>query len=293
MPKSGSLKGYEIMNNTSVFKSIEGKNAIIAVYDSLLEKWPIPFEKIRLKTRHGDTFVIACGDKSLPPLIMLHGSSSNSAIWIADITDYTKYYRVYCVDMPGEPGKSTDIRPDLTTSAYSDWMDDVLTGLEVNKASFVGISLGGWLVLKYAIAYPEKIDKMALLCPTGIGPQKASFMLLALLLKPLGKWGEVQAIKMVMCTKEISDETIEYSRLIAGNYTPFMGTVPVFGDEELQRLTMPILLIAGSKDVLINSPKTVYRAQKAFPNAHIVLLPDAGHGLIDQKERVIKFLREN
>ena len=30
------------MNTSSVFKSDEGKNAIHAVYDSLLEKWPVP-----------------------------------------------------------------------------------------------------------------------------------------------------------------------------------------------------------------------------------------------------------
>ncbi len=281
------------MSTSSVYKSTEGKNSILTVYDSLLEKWPIPIEKRNLKTRHGDTFVIAGGDTSLPPLILLHGSSSNSAIWIGDIAEYTKNYRVYCVDLPGEPEKSADIRPDLTTSAYSDWMNDVLNKLEIDKASFVGISLGGWLALKYAIVYPEKIDKMALLCPTGIGPQKASFILFALPLKLLGKWGEVQAIKMVMGTKEISDETIEYSRLIAENYTPFKGTVPVFSDEELQHLTMPILLITGSKDVLINSPKTVARAKKAFPHVQIILLPEAGHGLIDQRERIIKFLRKN
>jgi len=279
------------MNANSVFRSVEGRNAILAVYDSLLEKWPVPFEKINLKTQHGDTFVIACGDKSLPPLILLHGSSSNSAMWIGDISEYSSYYRVYAVDLPGEPGKSADTRPDLTTLAYSDWMKDVLSKLGIEKASFVGISLGGWLTLKFASAYPDKICKLVLLCPAGIGPQKASVMLYLLPLKLLGKWGEKEAIRKVMGIKEISEETIEYSRLISKNFSPYMGMIPVFSDEELKRLTSPIMLIAGDKDVLLDSKKTVERAKKELPHAEIILLSGAGHGLINQRERIIPFLR--
>ncbi|MEN6314459.1 MAG: alpha/beta hydrolase [Clostridiaceae bacterium] len=279
------------MNANSVFKSVDGKNAILAVYDSLLEKWPVPFEKISLKTRHGDTFVIAGGDKSLPPLILLHGSSSNSAMWIGDISEYTKYYRVYAVDLPGEPGKSADIRPDLTTLAYSDWMKDVLEELKIEKASFVGISLGGWLTLKFATVYPDKIDRLVLLCPSGIGPQKASVMLYMLPLKLLGKWGDIKAVKKIMGTKELSEETIEYCRLISKNFSPFTGLVPVFSDEELKRLTSPIMLIVGEKDVLLDSKKTAERVKKALPQAQIILLSGAGHGLVDQTERIIPFLR--
>lgn len=281
------------MNAKSVFKSIEGKNSILAVYDSLLEKWPVPFEKINLKTRCGDTFVIVGGDRSLPPLILLHGSSSNSAMWIGDISEYTKYYRVYAVDLPGEPGKSVDIRPDLTTSAYSDWMKDVFDEFKIEKASFVGISLGGWLAIKFALVYPDKINRLVLLCPSGIGPQKASVMLYMLPLKLLGKWGEVKTIKKVMGIKEISEETIEYSRLISKNFSPYMGLVPVFSDEELKRLSSPIMLIVGEKDALLDSKKTAERVKKALPYAQIILLPGAGHGLIDQKERILPFLREN
>ncbi len=279
------------MNANSVFKSAEGKKTILAVYDSLLEKWPMPSEKINLETRHGNTFVIAGGEKSLPPLILLHGSSSNSAMWIGDIAEYAKYFRVYAVDLPGEPGKSADIRPDLRTAAYSDWMKDVLEALHIGAASFVGISLGGWLALKFAAAYPDRIDKLALLCPAGIGPQKASAILYAMLLKPFGKWGEVKAIKMILGTADLPEETIEYCRLISNHFTPYMGVVPVFSVEELNRLACPIMLAVGEKDMLIDSKKTVEKAKKALPHAQIVLLPGAGHGLIDQRERIIPFLR--
>jgi len=278
------------MRAVSVFKSAEGKNAILGVYDSLLEKWPIPYEKYVLKTGQGDTFAVVCGEKTLPALFLLHGSSSNSAMWIADISEYAAHFRVYAVDIPGEPGKSADVRPDLKTSAYSDWLNDVLDGLCIDKASFAGISLGGWVCLKFAAAHPDRVSKLALLCPAGIGPQKASVMLYAMLMKPLGKKGEDKLIRKVMGSAEITDETVEYSRLISKNFSPYLGEVPIIEDDELGRIICPVLLIAGQKDVLINTEKTVKRANKTLPQAVVVTLPNAGHGLIDQRERILPFL---
>lgn len=50
------------------FKSQTGKNVVLKLYDSLLERWPMPNEKLYVDTRYGKTFVIATGDKHAPPL---------------------------------------------------------------------------------------------------------------------------------------------------------------------------------------------------------------------------------
>ncbi|HPE16178.1 MAG TPA: alpha/beta hydrolase [Oscillospiraceae bacterium] len=274
----------------SVFKSAAGKNAVLAVYDSLLGQWPVPYDTIQVETRHGGAFVIAGGADALPPLVLLHGSSSNSAMWIGDFAAYAKDHRVYAVDLPGEPGKSTDIRPDLRTAAYAEWMKDVLDALGAGKASFVGISLGGWLALRFATAYPERVASLALLCPAGLGPQKASILLYAMLLKPFGKWGAAKAFRKIMGTAEIAEEAVAYGKLIAKHFSPYTGTVPLLSEEELQRLTCPTLLVVGGRDVLIDSRRTVEKAKRGLPHAQIVLLPDAGHGLINQTERIVPFL---
>lgn len=279
-------------DNSTVFRSPEGKAAILKIYDMLLEQWPVPHENLVLPTRCGDTFVIASGDKSMPPLFLLHGSSSNSAMWIGDVTEYCKNYRVYAVDLPGEPGHSADRRPDLASSAFSDWMSDVMAGLSVEKASFVGISLGGWLAVKFAAAHPEKVEKLALLCPAGIGPQKISAVFASLGLLFTGKKGAVRAVKKVLGSEDIADWTIEYCLLIAKNFKAFRGKVPVFQDAELRRLTFPVLLIAGGKDALIDSVRSIARAQQCMPGVKTVLLPEAGHGLLDQRDRILAFLRE-
>jgi hypothetical protein len=48
-------------------------------YRELLTKWPVPNEQLTVPTSQGDTFVIASGAPDAPPLILLHGTGSNSA----------------------------------------------------------------------------------------------------------------------------------------------------------------------------------------------------------------------
>ena len=278
------------MQGTSVFKTPEGKNAILAVYDSLLKRWPVPYETIICPTRHGDIHVVACGDKNKPPLVLLHGAAFNSAMWLGDAAEYVKHFRVYAVDLPGEAGKSTEYRPDLLTSAYAEWVADTLDALHVEKACFVGMSLGGWTTLKFATAHPERTDRIVLLCPAGIGRQKVSFLFRAMPNMLLGKRGEENNVRLVMGTKNVLREAMEYSMLINRNHMPYMGTVPLLTDDELKKMTGPVLVIVGEKDVMIHSKETIARVKRILPHAQAVLLPGAGHGLIDQKERILGFL---
>jgi pimeloyl-ACP methyl ester carboxylesterase len=55
------------------------------------------------------------------------------------------------------------------------------------KASLIGISLGAWISIKFSVNYPEKVDKLVLFCPAGIGPQKISFLITATAHRLLGK----------------------------------------------------------------------------------------------------------
>ena len=57
----------------AVFKSQAGEQAVHALYRQVLDGWFGPREELRLPTREGETFVVACGAADLPPLVLLHG----------------------------------------------------------------------------------------------------------------------------------------------------------------------------------------------------------------------------
>ena len=133
----------EKMNETPLFKTEEGKQAVFDFYDNLLADWGMDYEAQFVPTEFGETHVISVGENGAPPLVLLHGSSSNATMWLADMKVFAKDFRVHAVDIVGQPGKSAEVRPDLTGDGYALWMRDVLHGLGLSKAALMGNSLGG------------------------------------------------------------------------------------------------------------------------------------------------------
>ncbi|UNK17223.1 alpha/beta hydrolase [Paenibacillus sp. N3/727] len=277
-------------DKSSLFKTEDGKAAFLNSYNQLLAKCSVPYEELNMNTRYGKTYIVACGDKSLPPLILLHGSGSNSSMWIGDIANYSKNYRVFAVDIPGDPGKSEEKQYSLKSSAYSEWMDDVLRSLQLQKASFIGISLGAWMIINFAVKHPAKVDKIVLISPSGIGPQKISFMLKAIPLMLLGEKGRDMVTRLVNGNQSIPEEALKNQKLISRHYKFRTESVPIFTDSELSRLTMPVMLIAGEKDVMLHSKKSVERLSRLLPDANVNLLPDYGHVLINLTHSILPFL---
>lgn len=260
------------------------------LYDSLLANWPVAQKTQTVPTRHGDTFVIVSGEPTADPLILLHGAGTNSTMWIGDIQAYSQHYRVYAVDLLGEAGKSSANRPSWDGSAFEEWLTDLLDGLHIEKASMIGISQGSWAALKFATAKPMHVDKLVLICPGGIIPDKIMFVVKVLPLMLLGTWGIQRIVKMLYADQPIPDGVIEVMTVIMRHFRPRVGTLPLFSDEELARLTMPTLLIGGTKDALRDSEKIAERMRKLLPQLTVNLIPGGGHALNDTNRIILPFL---
>jgi len=278
------------MEEFSVYKSSHGRDAILETYDKILKRWPLPYEEFSISTSLGQTHIIACEGEGKKPLLLLLGSSSNALMWKGDVVDYSQDYRVYALDIPGEPGKSAEVRPDLNGDGYSNWLAEILDQLKINKTAMIGISLGGFLALKYATTRPDRVSKLVLLCPAGVAKQRISFLAKALILAPFGNAGRKQLIKLVYGNQTIEEETLAYTMLIAENFNPRMEIIPILNDESISRISCPVLLIVGENDVLINAGKTAGRMRELLSTSDVLILPDAGHVLIGLQKRIQEFL---
>jgi pimeloyl-ACP methyl ester carboxylesterase len=278
-----------------VYRTAAGGEAVRARYAAFLARWPVPNETLRVQTAQGETFVIACGPKDAPALVLLHGSMANSASWMGDVAVWARRFRVYAVDLIGEPGFSAPARPPLASGAYAAWLDEVLAGLGVERASLVGISLGGWLTLEYATTRPERVTALALLCPGGVGRHR-NVLLWVVPLMLLGPWGRRKIGERIRGgpePKDLSPEVRafgEFMALINANFRPRTERLPQFSEAALRRLTMPVLTILGGRDVFIDSPGTKARLQAYVPQTEVVWLPQAGHMLVGHAATIDAFL---
>jgi pimeloyl-ACP methyl ester carboxylesterase len=278
-----------------IYKSVDGRESVQAQYAELLGRRPVPCEHLRVPTCEGKTFVIASGPAAAPPILLLQGSGANAAMWLRDVTTWAHTHRVYAVDVIGEPGFSAPSRPPLTSAAYARWLDDVMQALGTARASFVGVSLGGWLALDYAIRRPERVDRVVAISPGGVGAQRASFVFKALGLMLLGRWGRRKAMALALGIVPATSDTLDreigaLAQLIAKHFRYRRDKMPIFSDETLKRVTMPVLTIVGAKDALLDSHGTKDRLERCAPCATVSLLPDVGHLIRGQASAVLEFL---
>jgi len=256
----------------TIYKSEAGARLLRERYLEALKARP--HDELRVPTPEGETFVVAAGPAEAPPLVLLHGSGSNSAEWAPRFPALVEHFRVYAVDIIGEPGLSAETRPPLTTDRYAGWLDAVLDHVGAARAAFLTSSFGGWLALDYATRRPERVAALALRCPIGLGPMKKGFVVKAVLLALLGERGRRRSVAGVLGEPE-SSPIVAQQLLVSANYRYRTGPFPVFGDAALSGLTMPVYAVAGAEDAMVDSATTKRRLEAA--GATVDLVPGTGH----------------
>lgn len=277
----------------SIYKTEEGRREILATYQSILQAWPVPNKQYTVQTAYGDTFVIESGESGSPALVLLHGSMSNSFTWFSDVPALSQSYHVFAVDLIGEAGFSAQSRPSYQSGAYQKWLDEVLRELGITSSSMVGLSLGGWMALRYATVFPERVEKLVLLCPGGLFRERRDFLWKSLLMK-LQKGGVHKTVRGVMGEHVQADgmeQVLAYIALIGKQEKPRMAKLALFSDKELARLTMPVYVLFGDSDIVLRAEESIARITRSAPNVQSEILPNTGHGVVGQTQRILKFLK--
>jgi pimeloyl-ACP methyl ester carboxylesterase len=214
-------------------------------------------------------------------------------MWMGDVAAWAEHFRVYAVDLIGEPGLSAPSRPPLASEAYALWLDDVLHELELTRVSIIGASLGGWLALDYAIRRPGRVERLVLLCPSGIGRQKVGWLVKAVLLRPFGRWGLRRTMESVAGLRLPRTRAFVDSMVLAfTQFRPRKERIPVASDDALHRLEMPVLVIVGEHDAMLDSRDTRRRVERHLPRATVIFLPGVGHSIVGQTGPILDFLRD-
>ena len=273
-----------------IYKSETGREAIAALYDRLLAQWPAPLEQVFVRTRHGETFVARWGNPAGPPLVLLHGSGSNSATWMGDAAAYAPHHPVCAVDIPGEPGKSAPERFSWDGPAFNEWLEDVLEQLGLDTVALGGMSLGGWAVINYAAANPDRVSHAVLIVPSGICQPRPGFILRMLGYALLGARGRAMMMDYLFADLDMTPELAEFLTLTGEQVNFRRGAPPLFTDAQLRGLTMPVLFLAGRHDRLLDTTKTAARLEELVPRLTVRIDEGAGHATVNTAAEVMAFL---
>lgn len=225
-------------------------------------------------------------DKILPILI-LHGWGSKAAAWRETANFLIRDgYKVIIPDLPGFGDNPPPEKP-WGTDEYVEWIDNFVRRNNLSRFFLLGHSFGGGLAIKYAILFPEKVEKLFLVAAAFaryktckkifFGLISQIFKIFAFLpfyglirrafYKFIVRKSDYAHAKGVM--KEI------YLKIIKEDLTP-----------QLIEISAPTAIIWGEKDD-ITPVKWAYFAKDKIKNSELVIIKDGDHDLERKMPRVL------
>ena len=100
------------------------------------------------------------------PVIMLHGTSGHLEAFVRNIPALSRQYECHALDMMGHGYTEGPDRP-YRISGYVTHLIDYLAAEGIQRAHFIGESLGGWVAARLAVDHPDRVGKLILVAPGG------------------------------------------------------------------------------------------------------------------------------
>lgn len=267
----------------------------------LQRSYPAQGQKIEVVGATLNVLDIGRRDGAGPPIVIIHGASSNLETMRQPLGDIlAKHRRVILIDRPGH-GWSTRVRLDDSTPAIQGQMIDVaLEKLGLGPAIFVVHSWAGALGARMALDYPQRVAGLVMLAPVAypwrggvgwynklvttpvIGPLLAYTITL-----PLGYFLAGPGARNVFLPQIMPTNFVESTAtLLLLRPREFLAnaqdlvTLKAAVAEQAPRygnIRVPALVIAGDADKTVSPTIHSRPFAAALPDAKLIVLPGVGH----------------
>ena len=259
-----------------------------------------PFEAWEIEL-HGHQVVYRTAGTG-PPVVLVHGMVNSSWHWRAVAERLATRYRVIAPDLIGH-GDSATPRGDYSLGAHATVIRDLLSALGIERASFVGHSLGGGVAMVFFWQFPHRVERLALVSSGGLGDEVSPMLRSAALPGAAGLisiaghprvTGALQAAGERLRSRG-ADAGVQLQAVARalrplegrGAREAFVQTLRAVIDPRGQRVsandrlylldgTMPTLIVWGERDNTIPVAHGL-AAHRAVPGSRFVTLPPAAH----------------
>jgi triacylglycerol lipase len=231
-----------------------------------------------------------------PVVILLHGLGGDSSNWASTIGPLAQKYRVIVPDQIGF-GRSDKPMLNYRVATLVDFLDGLYKQLGITRASLVGNSLGGFTAAAYALAHPEKVERLVLVDAAGFAVPKDFDARAAEVLNASTRAQVKMLLPLIFYNKALyaSDAAVDLMltrRVTTGDgYTiqRFIDSI-VRGDDvldgKLGGIKQPTLMIWGREDGL--TPLAMgERFKKEIAGSELFIIDKCGH--VPQIEKAAEF----
>jgi 4,5:9,10-diseco-3-hydroxy-5,9,17-trioxoandrosta-1(10),2-diene-4-oate hydrolase len=235
------------------------------------------------------------------PVVMLHGGGPGASAWSnfgRNLPVFSGRFRTLMVDQPGF-GRSA--KPTVTGNYFTfaaDAVAGLLDELGIDRVHLVGNSLGGGTAMRFALRFPERVGRLVLMAPGGLGmnvfapdPTEGVQRLMEFAAPPGPSREKMAAFlrTLVFDQRLVTDELVDERYAVASDPDAIaamasMGASfydPAYAEDgmlwrEAHRLRRPVLLIWGRED-RVNPLDGALVALKLIRRAQLHVFGGCGH----------------
>ncbi|UCH51373.1 MAG: alpha/beta hydrolase [Chloroflexota bacterium] len=241
-------------------------------------------------------------------LVLIHGLGDNLNMWYHQVTVFSKSYRVITYDVRGS-GKTESPEGDYSISILAKDTYELMRGIKVEGAYFLGYSMGGRVALELALSHPEMV-KALILANSSVGlttPTPEALERRRVMMDLIDK-GDVKKFTEMMTTNAFSPgfesknpaEFKKYMEVKSQNKLDGVGRLlgmlaTPASPPDLSKVKCPVLLIVGEKDQYMGVAQAK-QASEMIAGSKVVVLPTGHAAAIEMPDKfnsaVLEFLSE-
>jgi pimeloyl-ACP methyl ester carboxylesterase len=220
------------------------------------------------------------------PLVLIHAFPTDLRLWDPQQISLQKHFRVISLDLWGF-GQSSPVNGQaVTMTDYADEVSSLLEQLQIQKAIIGGESMGGYVALAFLEKYPDKVEGLVLSDTQSIADNEETKTKRETTAIEILQNGTANFISNFL-PKALSPNASERTKLFLQNILESEAATAIASASRgmalrkdtshvLAHSMLPILIITGDQDVLIN-PEQSRNMHLLAKNSQLIILKNAGH----------------
>ncbi len=218
------------------------------------------------------------------PLILVNGLAEQGESWYCNRNVWQRHFDVYQPGLLVYDGpilqqrlqRQEPINVDFLTTRLCDYLDNYV---QTPPYDLVSSSLGGQIAVEFATRRPEQVNRLVLICPSGMGSEERL---------PITEGARHKdyrgLVESTFYNKRLASPRViqYYERKFQSKhwrralFETVRGTKSHSVRDKLPRIDRPTLVICGREDRIVDS-SVVQSAVEGLPNYRLVMIPKCGH----------------
>ncbi|BCO34303.1 alpha/beta hydrolase [Mycobacterium heckeshornense] len=233
------------------------------------------------------------GLRDKPHLVLLHGTGGHWETFAPNLGTLSEHFHCVAIDMVGN-GFSGKPDYDYEIAVYREHVLKVMDYFGMDKAHFIGMSLGAWVSAAIAVSHPDRVSRMILMSPAGKEAVASNMARIRaertkavneptweslyavfehLIADEANRLPDLIGLRRAIYERADTRETIDHLLILQDAAARERNLIP---EEQWRSITAPVMVVASGRDLGVYQD-TATAIAELIPGAEIFDMPGVRH----------------